>query len=70
VLVNAAVHSDEKIARRGYHIYREYGIDPLERHTVSEVMTRDVTTIDANTSIAEALDTHFGHIRRIVRSRS
>jgi H+/Cl- antiporter ClcA/CBS domain-containing protein len=50
----------EKIARRGYHIYREYGIDPLERHTVSEVMTRDVTTIDANTSIAEALDTHFG----------
>jgi H+/Cl- antiporter ClcA len=28
----------EKVARRGYHIYREYGIDPLERHTVSEVM--------------------------------
>ena len=50
----------EKIARRGYHIYREYGIDPLERHIVSEVMTRDVTTIDANASIAEALDTHFG----------
>ncbi|MCM3755540.1 chloride channel protein, partial [Bacillus licheniformis] len=22
----------EKIARRGYHIYREYGVDPLERH--------------------------------------
>jgi H+/Cl- antiporter ClcA/predicted transcriptional regulator len=50
----------EKIARRGYHVYREYGIDPLERHIVSEVMTRDVTTIDANTSIAEALNTHFG----------
>ena len=29
----------EKIARRGYHIYREYGIDPLERHHVDEVMT-------------------------------
>ena len=31
----------EKIARRGYHIYREYGVDPLERHHVDEVMTRD-----------------------------
>ncbi|KVV42162.1 chloride channel protein [Burkholderia territorii] len=29
----------EKIARRGYHIYREYGVDPLERHDVAEVMT-------------------------------
>ena len=36
----------EKISRRGHHIYREYGIDPLERHVVSEVMTRDVATID------------------------
>jgi H+/Cl- antiporter ClcA/predicted transcriptional regulator len=50
----------EKIARRGYHIYREYGIDPLERHTVREVMTREVTTIDAQTSIAEALSSYFG----------
>ena len=50
----------EKIARRGYHIYREYGIDPLERHTVREVMTRDVQTIDAELPIAEALDVHFG----------
>jgi H+/Cl- antiporter ClcA len=31
----------EKIARRGYHIYREYGVDPLERHSVEEVMTRE-----------------------------
>jgi hypothetical protein len=31
----------EKIARRGHHIYREYGIDPLERHSVAEVMTSD-----------------------------
>jgi CBS domain-containing protein len=50
----------EKIARRGYHIYREYGIDPLERHAVSEVMTREVTTIEAQTSIADALSIHFG----------
>ena len=50
----------EKIARRGYHIYREYGIDPLERHTVSEVMTHEVKTIDAPTSIADALNGYFG----------
>ena len=31
----------EKIARRGRHALREYGIDPLERHAVAEVMTRD-----------------------------
>lgn len=29
----------EKIARRGYHLSREYGVDPLEMITVSEVMT-------------------------------
>jgi H+/Cl- antiporter ClcA len=50
----------EKIARRGYHIYREYGIDPLERHTVEEVMTREVTTIETDALITDALRAHFG----------
>ncbi|KND57938.1 Chloride channel protein [Candidatus Paraburkholderia schumanniana] len=50
----------EKIARRGYHIYREYGVDPLERHHVDEVMTRDVQTIDAATPLSEVLAKHFG----------
>lgn len=50
----------EKIARRGYHIYREYGIDPLERHTVGEVMTREITSIAAESTIGDALETHFG----------
>ena len=50
----------EKIARRGYHIYREYGVDPLERHHVDEVMTREVKTIDADMSVREALATYFG----------
>jgi H+/Cl- antiporter ClcA/CBS domain-containing protein len=50
----------EKIARRGYHIYREYGIDPLERHFVDEVMTREVQTIDAETFIDDALSRYFG----------
>ena len=29
----------EKLARRGYHLSREYGVDPLEIVTVAEVMT-------------------------------
>ena len=50
----------EKISRRGHHIYREYGIDPLERHMVSEIMTRDVMSIDGETSVADALASRFG----------
>ncbi|QGZ65869.1 chloride channel protein [Paraburkholderia acidisoli] len=54
----------EKIARRGYHIYREYGVDPLERHYVDEVMTRDVDTIDASVSVRDALAQYFGPAQR------
>jgi H+/Cl- antiporter ClcA len=50
----------EKIARRGYHIYREYSIDPLERHYVEEVMTRSVVTIDARTTVSDVLRDNFG----------
>jgi CBS domain-containing protein len=50
----------EKIARRGYHIYREYGVDPLERHYVDEVMTRTVDAIDAHLTVREALAAWFG----------
>ena len=32
----------EKLSRRGYHLTREYGIDPLEMVSVVEVMTRDL----------------------------
>ena len=50
----------EKIARRGYHIYREYGIDPLERHSVAEVMTAQPVRIDAGAAIDAVLGSHFG----------
>ncbi|MFJ2986631.1 chloride channel protein [Collimonas sp. NPDC087041] len=50
----------EKIARRGYHIYREYGVDPLERQHVDEVMSHTVTAIPANLAIAEVLERYFG----------
>ena len=54
----------EKIARRGHHIYREYGVDPMERHSVAEVMTPAPASIDARQTIAEVLETHFGAAQR------
>jgi H+/Cl- antiporter ClcA/CBS domain-containing protein len=50
----------EKIARRGYHIYREYGIDPLERHSIAEVMRSEVQSIDADATVETALASCFG----------
>jgi H+/Cl- antiporter ClcA/CBS domain-containing protein len=50
----------EKIARRGHHIYREYGIDPLERHSVEEVMTATPLSIDADARVDDVLASHFG----------
>ncbi|HEU4977048.1 MAG TPA: chloride channel protein [Baekduia sp.] len=35
----------EKIARRGYHVSREYAVDPLEALFVRDVMETDVVTI-------------------------
>ena len=54
----------EKIARRGHHIYREYGIDPLERHSVAEVMSTEVHHIDAAATIGDVLATHFGQAQK------
>ncbi len=45
----------EKIARRGYHLSREYDVDPLEILFISEVMQRDIVTFEAHLSAADAL---------------
>jgi H+/Cl- antiporter ClcA len=50
----------EKIARRGRHVFREYGVDPLERHFVDEIMTRAVNTLPAETPLALAETVAFG----------
>jgi CBS domain-containing protein len=42
------------------NIYREYGIDPLERQIVRDVMTREVQTIPAGITVADALAQYFG----------
>ncbi|WP_165186522.1 chloride channel protein [Caulobacter soli] len=45
----------EKIARRGRHITREYGVDPYELVRVSEVMVHQVDTLAADLSIPDAM---------------
>ena len=49
----------EKIARRGYHVSREYSVDPLERLDVADVMTRDVITVPASLNVHDLLTKYF-----------
>jgi H+/Cl- antiporter ClcA len=37
----------EKVARRGYHVMREYGVDPLEALFVRDVLRNDTVVADA-----------------------
>jgi H+/Cl- antiporter ClcA/CBS domain-containing protein len=43
----------EKVARRGYHLSREYAVDPLEIIFVSEVMRAMVTVLSATSTLGE-----------------
>ncbi len=47
----------EKVARRGFHLSREYSVDPLEVLFVHEVMWRDVVTFPSDASLADAVRT-------------
>jgi CBS domain-containing protein len=49
----------EKIARRGYHVSREYSVDPLERLMVEDVMTREVVTVQAALPVRDLLCNYF-----------
>src|ERR1043166_1639241 len=46
----------EKVARRGYHVMREYGVDPLTMVRVGEVMDKNPPLIPAKMSLAEFSD--------------
>ncbi|HEV7173221.1 chloride channel protein [Pedococcus sp.] len=46
----------EKIARRGFHLSREYDVDPLEILFIGEVMETDLLTFEAHVCAAEALE--------------
>jgi CIC family chloride channel protein len=46
----------EKIARRGFHLSREYDVDPLEILFIGEVMDDEILTFEAHVPAAEALE--------------
>lgn len=50
----------EKVARRGFDIFREYTVDRLEHMSVKDVMTTDIMTIPGDTSLREAAQRYFG----------
>ena len=43
----------EKVARRGYHLSREYAVDPLEIQFVREVMRTNLVAFEASSTLAE-----------------
>ncbi|HEY6474788.1 MAG TPA: chloride channel protein [Acidimicrobiales bacterium] len=43
----------EKVARRGFHVMREYAVDPLEATFVREVMDADVLTVAPAEPVAD-----------------
>jgi CBS domain-containing protein len=49
----------EKVARRGFHVAREYSVDPLERLCVADIMSKQVVTIPAAAPVKELVDTYF-----------
>ena len=43
----------EKVARRGFHVMREYAVDPLEATFVREVMDTDIYTVEPTRLLSE-----------------
>ncbi|HET6633328.1 MAG TPA: chloride channel protein [Rhodanobacteraceae bacterium] len=54
----------EKIARRGFDIFREYSVDRLEHMTVKEVMTENVVTVPGDISVQALAHDYFGPAQR------
>ena len=43
----------EKVARRGFHVMREYAVDPLEATFVREIMDADIFTVEPHRTLAD-----------------
>lgn len=56
VLVQKRSILTERLAKRGYHLSREYGVDPLETVLVSQAMHTSVFALPANATRREAAE--------------
>ena len=54
----------EKVSRRGYHLSREYAVDPLEILFVREVMRTKVAALGASTKVADLAHSLHGDSAR------
>jgi CBS domain-containing protein len=57
----------EKVARRGFHVMREYSVDPLCMVRVSEVMDRNVPTVPSSMRLLDLSDRIASHDPKVVR---
>jgi CBS domain-containing protein len=57
----------EKVARRGYHVTREYSVDPLMALRVEEVMDSDVPTVPDSMKVSELSDRIARHDPRLTK---
>ena len=58
----------EKVARRGYHLSREYAVDPLEILFVREVMRTKIAVLPADMlmkDVAQPIRSEHGHSQRL-----
>ena len=59
----------EKVARRGYHLSREYAVDPLEILLAREVMRTKIVVLPASTTLGElqaSLRSDHRHTQRLL----
>ncbi len=49
----------EKVARRGFHVSREYAVDPLELLSVADIMSTSLVTVPASLPITKVLEDYF-----------
>ena len=54
----------EKVARRGFHVSREYAVDPLELLSLGDIMTTELVTVPASLPVRRLLDEYFLGARR------
>lgn len=57
----------EKVARRGYHVAREYTVDPFALVRVGEIMDRERITVPATMTVAELSERLVHHDDRLTR---
>ena len=49
----------EKVARRGFHVSREYSVDPLELLSLADIMSTELVTVPASLPVRSLLDQYF-----------